>query len=333
MASKLINNPDKIVEELIEGCICINKDKLKSIKEKNIIARIDTPIKGKVGIIIGCGSGHEPLPAEFVGEGMADAAVCGQIFAAPSVSQYLAAIKAVDSGEGIILLINNYTGDMINSKMAIDLAREEGLLVDRVIIHDEISSAPIGKREERRGTTANHLITKIAGASSGEHLKFNDLIELVKRAEYNCRSLGVSLSACTRPGTTKPTFDLEMGKMEFGMGLHGEVGIKRIDLMSADETTKTILDILIKDLPYKNGDEIVVIVNGYGSTTRMEMLIISRYIYSYMKDLGIKIHATEVGEFCTSQEMAGVSITLMKLDEELKLFYDMKAISPGYIKV
>ncbi len=330
---KLINGPENIVNELIEGFVLTNKDKVKRIKDLNIVARADAPTTGKVGIVIGGGAGHEPLFLEFIGKGMADVEVHGQIFASPPPDTILEGIKAADGGAGVILLYNNYAGDVLNFDMAQDMAREEGIKIETVKINDEISSAPKDRAEERRGTTSDHIIIKIAGASSDSGLDHPSILKLLGRAVYNSRSLGVSLSACTLPETGMATFTLEDGKMEFGMGLHGEAGIKRVDTMSADRTTETILDLLIADLPYGKGDEVIAIVNGYGSTTRMEMFIIMRRINSYLGEKGISIYGSELGEFCTSQEMAGISITLIKLDDELKKYYDMSADSPGYVKI
>ena len=330
---KLINSPERIVDEVIEGFILANKNKIKRIKNLNIVARVDAPVKDKIGIVIGGGAGHEPLFLEYIGRGMADVEVHGQIFAAPPPDAVLEGIKAADGGKGVLLLYNNYRGDVLNFGIAQDMAREEGIKVETVLINDEISSAPRERMEERRGTTSDHVIIKIAGAASESGLDFDSLIKLLKKAIYNSRSLGVSLSPCTLPETGLATFSLEEGKMEFGMGLHGEAGIKRVDLMSADRTAETILGLLIKDLPYKRDDEVIATVNGYGSTTRMEMFIVMRRIHSYLSDKGISIYASEVGEFCTSQEMAGVSITLIKLDDEIKRYYDMPADSPGYVKI
>ncbi len=329
---KIINNPDDVVEENLQGMVLSNKYKIKRVEGFNVLARIDAPVKGKVGIVVGGGAGHDPLFTEFIGKGMADASVVGQIFAAPPPDQILAAIKAADSGNGVILLYNNYTGDVLNFNMAQDMAIDEGIKVDTVLINDDISSAPKDRREDRRGTTADHIIIHLAGAASEEGMSHRDLQKFLNKAIENSRSLGVSLSGCTLPGAQKPTFTLEEGKMEFGMGLHGEAGIKRVDLATADEIAITLLDYLIEDLPYLSGDEVLVIVNGYGSTTRMEMYIIARKIHSYLSSKGISIYNTDVGEFCTSMEMAGISITLVKLDKQIKKYYDLEADSPGYIQ-
>jgi len=318
---KLINKPSQIVDELIDGFVAANKTRVKRLENHTIVARNDIPIKDKVAIITGGGSGHEPLFIGYVGKGLADAAAHGQIFASPSSAIILEAIKACDSGKGVLLVYCNYAGDVLNFEMAQDLARDEGIKVEQVRINDDVSSGSKDEMERRRGTTATPIILKIAGSASSTGMELAPLKALVQKAVDNSRSLGVSLSACTLPETGVATFSLEEGKMEFGMGLHGEAGIKKVDIMTADETVKTILDILIDDLPFKKGDEVVALINGYGSTTYMEMFIISRKLNSYLAEKGITVHTIEIGEFCTSQEMAGISISLLKLDDELKKYY------------
>ena len=329
---KLINDPNEIVNELVEGFLIVNKGKVKKINDFNVVARVEAPVKGQVGIVIGGGAGHEPLFLEYIGQNMADVEIHGNIFAAPSPKAILEGIRAANGGAGVILLYNNYSGDVFNFNTAQDQARKEGIMVDTVLINDDISSAPVEFMDDRRGTTADHIIIKIAGSAAQSGMDFESIKKLLKKAIFNSRSLGVSLSACTLPETGLATFTLEEGKMEFGMGLHGEAGIKKVDLMTADETVKSILDLLTEDLPFKKDDEVMAIVNGYGSTTRMEMFIVMRGINFYLKEKGISVYSAEVGEFCTSQEMAGISVTLIKLDEELKKYYDMPAKSPGYIR-
>jgi dihydroxyacetone kinase-like protein len=330
---KLVNDPANIVDEVIDGFVYANKDRVKRIGRNTVVSRIDAPIKGKVGIVIGGGSGHEPLFLEYIGKGMADASAAGQIFAAPSASYGLEAIKAADGGKGVILLYNNYAGDVMNFDIAQDMARDEGIKVETVLVYDDISSSPVERKEDRRGTTATPIIIKIAGSASGSGMEFEELKKLLEKANINSRSLGVSLSACTLPETGLATFTLEDGKMEFGMGLHGEAGIKKVDIMTADQTAATILDLIIADLPFNSGDEVIALVNGYGSTTRMEMFLIMKKIHEYLGEKKISIYASELGEFCTSQEMAGISITLMKIDDEIKKYYDMAADSPGYVRM
>ncbi len=278
------------------------------------------------------GAGHEPLFLEYVGPGMADAEAHGQIFASPSPDVILAAVRSVSSGNGVMLLYNNYEGDRLNFDMAQDMARDEGFEVVTVLITDEIASAPRGEEASRRGTTADHVVIKIAGAVAETKAPLDEVVRITNKAVSWSRSLGVGLSSCTLPATGKEIFEIADDQMEIGMGLHGEPGIERIDLLTADETMERILPRILEDLPYRAGDEVILVVNGYGGSTRMEMFIVNRKLRSMLADAGINVYATEIGEFCTSQEMKGMSITLVKIDDELKRYFDMPCQSPFYVK-
>jgi dihydroxyacetone kinase-like protein len=282
--------------------------------------------------VIGGGAGHEPLFLEYVGPGMADAEVHGQIFAAPAPEMVIEAIKAVNSGKGVMLLYNNYAGDCLNFDMAQDIARHEGIEVETVLINDEIASAPRGRENERRGTTSDHVVIKIAGAAAETKASLSEVVRVTRKAISGARSLGVGLSSCTLPATGKEIFEIADDEMEIGMGLHGEPGVERIKLLSADETVERVLPRLIDDLPYRKGDEVVLVINGYGGSTRMEMFIINRKVRAMLADLGIKIYATDIGEFCTSQEMKGISITLVRMDQELKTYFDAPCLSSIYVR-
>ena len=329
---KLINDPCNVVQELIEGFVLANEQAVYKHPKVNAIIRRGAPITGKVGIVIGGGAGHEPLFLEYVGRGMADAEAHGQIFAAPSPSIVLEAIKAVDAGAGVLLLYNNYAGDVLNFDMAQEKALAEGISVRTVLVNDEISSAPRGQEAQRRGTTADHIVIKIAGAAAENMLSLEEVVRVTRKAIAGSRSLGVALSSCTLPATGREIFDLPDAMMELGMGLHGEPGVDRTPLLSADQTAERIVGRIVEDLPYRSGDEIVLIVNGYGATTRMELFIVNRRIRALLAELGIRVHGTEVGEFCTSQEMKGASVTFVRLDDELKLLYDQPCDSPFYKK-
>ncbi len=329
---KLINDPRNVVQELIDGFVLANEGKVRKHPKVNAVIRRDAPIPGKVGIVIGGGAGHEPLFLEYVGRGMADAEAHGQIFAAPSPSIVSEAIKAVDSGKGVILLYNNYAGDVLNFDLAQEKARGEGIPVRTVLVNDEIASAPKGQETQRRGTTSDHIIIKIAGAAAEKLLPMDDVVRITERGIAGSRSLGVALSSCTLPATGREIFDLPDDMMEVGMGLHGEPGVERTSLLRADQTVERIVPRIVEDLPYKRGDEIVLIINGYGATTRMELFIVNRKIREMLSDLGIRVYGTEVGEFCTSQEMKGASVTFIKIDEELKALYDQPCDSPFYKK-
>jgi dihydroxyacetone kinase-like protein len=327
---KLINDPRDVVQELVEGFILANELKLRKHPRVNAVIRRDAPVRGKVGIVIGGGAGHEPLFLEYIGRGMADAEAHGQIFAAPAPGVIGEAIKAADGGAGVILLYNNYAGDVLNFDQAQESARAAGLRVETVLVNDEIASAPKGREQERRGTTSDHVIIKIAGAAAERRLPLEEVIRITRRAIAGARSLGVALSSCTLPATGREIFELPDDKMELGMGLHGEPGVERIGLLSADATAERIVALIVEDLPYIRGDRIILVINGYGATTRMELFIVNRRVRQLLAELGIEVYATEVGEFCTSQEMKGLSVTFIRLDEELRELYDLPCDSPFY---
>jgi len=330
---KLINDPRNVVQELIEGFVLANEKTLYKHPRVNAVIRKDAPVRDKVGIVVGGGAGHEPLFLEYVGRGMADAEAHGQIFAAPAPGIVYEAIKAVDAGKGVILLYNNYAGDVMNFDMAQEKARAAGIDVRTVLINDEIASAPKGSEQDRRGTTSDHVIIKIAGEAAEQKLPIEEVVRITKNAIAGSRSLGVALSSCTLPATGREIFDLPDDKMEVGMGLHGEPGVQRTDLLSADRTLEIIVPRIVEDLPYERGDEIVLVINGYGATTRMEMFIANRKVRAMLSELGISVYGTEIGEFCTSQEMKGLSVTFIRLDEELKRLYDRPCDCPFYKKV
>jgi len=329
---KLINDPQDVVDELVEGFVLANEGLVRKDPELNAVFRSDAPVEGKVAVVIGGGAGHEPLFLEYVGPGMADAAAHGQVFAAPSPDVILAAIRAVSAGRGVMLLYNNYEGDRLNFDMAQEIARGEGIEVETVLINDEIASAPPGQEEQRRGTTADHVVIKIAGAVAESGAALDEVVRVTGKAVAGSRSLGVGLSSCTLPATGKEIFEIADDEMEIGMGLHGERGVERIKLLTADETVERILPRIIEDLPYRSGDEVVLVINGYGGSTRMEMFIVNRKVRRMLAEAGIKVHATEVGEFCTSLEMKGISVTLVRLDDELKRYFDMPCRSAFYVK-
>lgn len=329
---KLINDPLNVVDELVEGFVLSNP-LVRKLPGVNVVVRKDAPVQNKVGVVIGGGAGHEPLFLEYVGPGMADASVHGQIFAAPAPDLALEGIKAVDGGKGVMLLYNNYAGDVLNFDMAQEMAIDEGIQVETVLINEEITSAPKGREADRRGTTADHVIIKIAGAVAESGADLAEVIRVTQKAIDGSRSLGVGLSSCTLPATGKEIFFIADDEMEIGMGLHGEPGVQRTKLMTADETMEQVIPRLIEDLPYKSGDEVVLVINGYGATTRMEMFICNRKIHAMLGDLGIGIYATDIGEFCTSQEMKGISVTLVRLDDDLKRHFDAPCRSSVYTRV
>lgn len=327
---KLINDPFKVTDELVEGFVSANKPRYRKLEGMNVVLRNDIPRQGKVAVVIGGGSGHEPLFLEYIGRGMGDCSVDGNIFASPSVDMVYEGIKAAHGGGGVLLIYGNYMGDILNFDMAQDMARADGIRVETVRVWDDIASGAPDNKESRRGTSADVLVIKIAGAASEMGMGFEEVLRLTARARDNCRSLGVALSSCTLPAVGKPIFQIDDDVMMVGMGLHGEPGMEKRAMMTADATTELILGKLLNDdLPLASGDEVALVVNSYGATTRMELLIVCRRLHQLLQDRDIRIHSTYYGDLCTSQEMSGMSITIMKLDDELSMLMDQPAVSPG----
>lgn len=331
---KFMNDPFEVTNELVEGFVIANEPNFVKLDRMNVVVKKVIPKAKKATILIGGGSGHEPLFLEFIGKGMGDCAVHGNIFASPSADMVLEGIHSVNTGDGVIMIYGNYQGDIINFDMAQELARMEGIRVETVRIWDDVASAPPERKTDRRGTSADVSVIKIAGAASEKGLEFDEVLRITEKARDNCRSIGISLTSCTLPAVGEPIFHLSDDEMYVGMGVHGEPGVDIRPFGTANEAAKIMFDAIMNDdLIVSNGDSVALIVNSYGATTRMELLIIVRELKRLYDMAGIKIHAIEYGDLCTSQEMAGVSVTMMKLDEELKSLYDEPAVSPGFSHV
>jgi len=328
---KLINDPFNVTVESIDGYVHAYNHLVRSVSP-HVVARRDAPTIGKVGIVVGGGSGHEPLFIGWVGYGMADAAVLGEVFSAPSPPLILDATKAANGGKGVLYVYGNYAGDNMNFDIASEQAREEGIETETVRVWDDVASAPPDRANERRGLAADFFAIKIAGAKAEQKASLSEVKKTAEKARDNCRTFAVALSPATVPTSGQPTFTIGDREMYFGIGAHGEKGVRQTDLLSADETAQILVDTVVKDLPFKNGDEVNVIVNGYGSTTLMELFIINRKVHEIIGNAGIRIHRTEVGNFLTTQEMAGCSVTLMRLDEELKKYFDATAVTAAYTR-
>lgn len=328
---KLINDPFNVTVESIEGFECAYKHLVRLVSP-HVVARRLAPIVGKVGVVVGGGSGHEPLFIGWVGYGMADAAVLGEVFSAPSPPMILDATRAASSGKGVLYVYGNYAGDNMNFDIAAENARDEGIETDTVRVWDDVASAPPDRVRERRGLAADFFVIKAAGAKSEEKASLSEIKRVAEKARDNCRTFAVALTPATVPTSGQPTFTIGEQEMYFGIGAHGERGTRKTGLLSADETARILLEEVVKDLPFKNDDEVNVIVNGYGSTTLMELFIVNRKMHELLEGLHIRVHRTEVGNFLTSQEMGGCSLTLMRLDEELKKCIDAPAITPAYVR-
>ncbi len=328
---KLINDPFKVTVQSIEGYVYAYGHIVKLVSP-HVVTRRDAPISGKVGIVVGGGSGHEPLFIGWVGRGMADAAALGEVFSAPSPPLILDATRAANGGKGVLYVYGNYAGDNMNFDIAAETAKEEGIENATVRVWDDVASAPPHRIQERRGLAADLFVIKAAGAKAEEGAALSEVKRICEKARDNCRTFAVALSPATVPTSGQPTFTIGEQEMYFGIGAHGEKGVRKTGLLSADDTAKILVNEVVTDLPFRKGDEVNVIVNGYGSTTLMELFIVNRKVHELLDSLEIRIHRTEVGNFLTTQEMAGCSVTLMRLDGELKKCLDAPAITPAYVR-
>jgi len=326
---KLINAPDKVTLESIEGFALAYPQMVKQVGP-HVIARKNAPISGKVGVVVGGGSGHEPLFSGWVGSGMADSAVLGEVFASPAPPLILEAAKAADGGRGLIFIYGNYAGDNMNFEIASTLAKDLEMNVDQVRVWDDIASAPPERFRERRGLAADFFVIKVAGAMAETNASLSEVKRVAERARDESRTFAVALSPATVPASGKPTFLIGENEVYFGIGAHGEKGVRKTPLLSADETAKILTSEVVGDLSLKNDEEVNLLVNGYGSTTLMELFIINRKVNTILRQEGIRIHRTEVGNFLTTQEMAGCSVTMMRLDDELRKLCDAPAMTPAY---
>ena len=329
-SSKLINDPDRLIDDLIEGMISAHPNHLALEGDTGrAIVAIDGPRDGKVGIVVGGGSGHEPAFAGYVGRGLADAAPLGNIFASPSPSQIMDAGFAADGGAGVLFLYGNYTGDVMNFGMAEEGLAEHDVTARSFVVTDDIASAPPDRAHERRGIAGDFFVFKIAGAAADLGLSL-DAVELAaQRANDATRTMGLALSACTLPHTGKANFRIPAGQMEIGMGIHGEPGIERISAESADSVADRLLSPIITELALSRGDSVAVLVNGLGSTTLLELYLLHRRTAAVLQDMGVAIHQSWVGEYCTSLDMGGASITIMKLNNDLTRWLEHPCDTPA----
>ena len=325
---KLINDPTKVTLESISG-FCLAYPQMVKQMSPHAVARKDAPISGKVGIVVGGGSGHEPLFLGWVGLGMADAAVLGEVFTSPAPPLILQAANAANGGKGLLFIYGNYAGDNMNFDLAASLAKEEGMKVESVRVWDDVASAPPERLQERRGLAADFFAIKTAGAMAETRAPLSEVKRVAEKARDNARTYAVALSSATVPSSGQPTFTIGENEMYFGIGAHGEKGVRKTTLLSADETANILTEEVVRDLTLRGEEEVNLIVNGYGSTTLMELYIMNRRIHEVLQGQNISVHRTEVGNFLTTQEMAGCSVTLMRLDDELRKLCDAPALTPA----
>lgn len=312
---KLINDPFDTVQELFEGFVSANDHLIKQVGHRSI-ARIESPIAGKVGIVVGGGSGHLPAFAGYVGKGMADGAAFGNIFASPPAKPVIEATIAVNSGAGVMYTYGNYQGDCINFDKAQDHCRELGIQVQTVVLNDDVLSAPKDQAHKRRGIGGLFLVWHVAGAKAEAMASLDEVVAVTSKANANTRTVGVGLTSCTVPANGKPTFSLPEDEMEIGLGIHGEPGIKRVKLRPIDSVIDEIVESILADLDYK-GSDVAVLVNGLGGSPAEELYLVYRRVSQILKANNINIRFKHVGEQVTALEMAGVSVSLMRLDTEM----------------
>jgi dihydroxyacetone kinase-like protein len=326
---KLINSPDNVVREALEGMALAHADLIQVEFDPAFIRRADAPVRNKVAVISGGGSGHEPMHGGFVGKGMLDAACPGAVFTSPTPDQMLAATQAVDGGKGTLHIVKNYTGDVMNFELAADLARGAGLQVESVVIDDDVAVKDSTWTAGRRGVGATILAEKVCGAAAEAGQSLEQVRDLCKKVNAQGRSMGMALTSCTVPHVGKPTFDLPENEMEMGVGIHGEPGRKRMSVRPADEIVELLMEPILSDLPFRSGDDILMFVNGLGGTPLIELYIVYRKAAEIAKKAGLKITRNFVGSYITSLEMAGTSITLLKLDDQLTKLWDAPVHTPA----
>lgn len=327
---RILNNPDNIVDEMLVGFVKTHSDIVTTTDNKRVIKAVGAPYEGHVGVVTGGGSGHKPAFVGYIGENMCDAVAVGEICSSPTAAAFLDAFRAANSGNGVACLYGNYSGDNMNVKMAVKMAKKEGIQVKTVVANDDAASAPKDQLNKRRGVAGEVFMWKIGGAAAAKGKDLDGVIAAAQKAIDNTRSIGIGLSPCTLPAVGHPNFEIKDGTMEVGIGHHGEPGIEVCPLETAEQMAKRMCDVVLNDLPFESGDETAVLVSGLGATPIMELYVLYAEIEKIMTERGIKIYRPYVGNYFTSMEMMGATLTVMKLDDELKEYLDMPAYSMGF---
>ena len=322
---KIINDPSLVVDQMLEGFVKANSDLVSTTENERVLKYKNAPVKGKVGVVTGGGSGHKPAFVGYIGRNMVDAVAVGELFSSPPAQMFYDAIREADGGAGVAILYGNYAGDNMNVAMAIEQAEDDGILVGKVVANDDVPSAPSSDRSRRRGVAGEILMWKVGGAKAAMGGSLEEVLAVAQKAIDNTRSMGVGLSPCILPEVGHPNFTIEPGTMEIGIGHHGEPGIEVAPLESAEQIARRMCDVILPDLPFKSGDEVVVLVSGLGSTPLMEQYILYGEVEKILESKGIKVHKSLVGNYFTSLEMAGATLSVMRLDDELKECFDYEA--------
>jgi dihydroxyacetone kinase-like protein len=319
---KLINSPDAVLQESLAGIAAAHGDRVRVNFDPPYIVRVDAPVQGKVAIVSGGGSGHEPMHGGYVGPGMLDAACPGEVFTSPTPDQMLEATKAVNGGAGVLHIVKNYTGDIMNFEMAAELAQGEDIEVEAVVTDDDVAVQDSLYTAGRRGVGVTVLAEKICGAAAEERRSLKEVADLCRRVNAEGRSMGMALTPCTTPAAGEPNFTLAEDEMEIGIGIHGEPGRERMKIEPAAQIVERLAGVIVDDLPFNEGDEVLAFVNGMGGTPLIELYIVYNELNRYLGGRGIRITRNLIGSYITSLEMAGCSITLLRLDEELTRLWD-----------
>ncbi len=330
---KIINKPADFVPEMLDGLIKAHPDQLAFTEDIHCIVRADSPVQGKVALATGGGSGHLPVFLGYVGKGMLDGCAVGDVFASPSAEQMLWVTQRIHGGKGVVYIYGNYGGDVLNFDMAADLASFEDIEVRTVLVKDDVASAPPEEAGRRRGVAGMVFAFKAAGAKADMGGSLDEVVAAAEKALANTRTMGVALSPCTVPLAGRPTFTIGEDEMEIGMGIHGEPGMKREKLQTADDIATRMAEAILADLQPAVGDRLAVMVNGLGATPPEELYVLYRQVHAILTGRGLRIHRAYVGEYATSMEMAGASFTFMRLDDELAELLDHPAHTPFFVQV
>lgn len=324
---KIINNPDFVVDEMLEGFVKAHKNLIAPTENERVLKYKNAPVEGKVGVVTGGGSGHKPAFIGYIGKNMVDAVAVGELFSSPSAAMFYDAIREADAGKGVAILYGNYAGDNMNVAMAMELAEEDGIQVGKVVANDDVPSAPNTDLAKRRGVAGEILMWKCGGAKASMGGSLEEVLAVAQKAIDNTRSMGVGLSPCTLPAVGHPNFTIEPGMMEVGIGHHGEPGIEVAPLETAQQIAERMCNVILPDKPFESGDEVVVLISGLGSTPLLELYILYNEVEKIMAEKGIKVYRSFVGNYFTSLEMAGATLSVMKVDDELKACIDYEAES------
>jgi dihydroxyacetone kinase-like protein len=326
---KLINSPEDVVRDALRGMEAAHGDRLRISYEPYLVVRKDAPVQGKVGIISGGGSGHEPMHGGFVGPGMLDAACPGEVFTSPTPDQMLEATKAVSGGAGVLHVVKNYTGDVMNFDMAADMGKAEDIEVETVLTNDDVAVEDSLYTAGRRGVGVTVLVEKICGAAADDGKSLAEVAELGRRVNANGRSMGMALTPCITPGSGEPSFELGEDEVEIGIGIHGEPGRFREKVGPASQVAERLMTPILDDLPFSSGDKVLAFVNGMGGTPLLELYVVYAEVAKIAQEHGLSIERNLIGNYITSLEMQGCSITLVKLDDDMVRYWDAPVDTPA----